>query len=311
MIDEKEKKAEMQIQDVLRRMSTKAQIKKQMFLRNQYSIKGIKSRHKIVNVEYYPLLNIGDTLGPIIVDWFLKKKNIDPDIKVSKTKHLMTVGSIIGFGSFDSTIWGSGILNKSIAKRLQVYSSIYHLKYDIRAVRGPLTRNVLQSTGFICPETFGDPAVLLPLIYNNHTKKKYNISVILHYRTQYSEDASGHYKIHIAPDIIDKYQLHFIDPKTRDYKYFIDEIISSEYIISSSLHGIIIAETYGIPATFLNWGMDDQTFKYVDWYLSTGRAFKFYTGIEEAIENKETSVPELSLMKNKLMDCFPYDLWDG
>ncbi|MBE6782684.1 MAG: polysaccharide pyruvyl transferase family protein [Ruminococcaceae bacterium] len=54
---------------------------------------------------------------------------------------------------------------------------------------------------------------------------------------------------------------------------FVEEIKSSEKVISSSLHGIILAETYGVPAVFLNTGgyVDNALIKYYDWYYSTNR----------------------------------------
>ena len=50
--------------------------------------------------------------------------------------------------------------------------------------------------------------------------------------------------------------------------------------------------------------------KYVDWYRSTGREnFKFAKTIEEALSMEPMNLPELSSMRKKLMDSFPYDLW--
>ena len=39
--------------------------------------------------------NLGDSLGEVIVDYFLKQKGIDINAKVSSTKHLYCVGSNI------------------------------------------------------------------------------------------------------------------------------------------------------------------------------------------------------------------------
>lgn len=42
-----------------------------------------------------------------------------------------------------------------------------------------------------------------------------------------------------------------IDIRTDDVESFIDQIIDSDYILSTSLHGIIIAHAYGIPALWI------------------------------------------------------------
>ena len=53
----------------------------------------------------------------------------------------------------------------------------------------------------------------------------------------------------------------------------IDYITNCETIVSSCLHGIIIAEAYGIPAVWVK--VTDKviggSFKFDDYYLSTGR----------------------------------------
>ncbi len=94
---------------------------------------------------------------------------------------------------------------------------------DIRAVRGPLTRRVLQACGYNVPKIFGDPAILLPDIYNPNKPKEYDVSVVFHFR--YARSLENY---------------HCIPIQTYDYKKFIDEVIKSRKIISSSLHGIII-----------------------------------------------------------------------
>jgi pyruvyltransferase len=42
-------------------------------------------------------------------------------------------------------------------------------------------------------------------------------------------------------------QVRVIDPR-RPWRTVVDEIAASDVVISSSLHGVIVAEAYGIPA---------------------------------------------------------------
>ena len=87
----------------------------------------------------------------------------------------------------------------------------------------------------------------------------------------------------------------------------------SRKIISSSLHGIILAETYGVQAVFLNTGdyVDKALMKYYDWYFSTGRmCVKIARTMEEAKEMEPMSLPDLTELREKLMAAFPYDLWE-
>lgn len=110
-------------------------------------------------------------------------------------------------------------------------------KYDFRAVRGPLTRELVQEYGHKCPEVYGDPAILMPLIYQPKVEKKHDLLVIPQFVTE-SEFRKNH------PN------LYMVSMNTNDYKSVIDAIVSSKMVITSSLHGIILAEAYGVPAVF-------------------------------------------------------------
>lgn len=250
--------------------------------------------HKINLIWWGQKKNLGDYLACIVYEWMLKKYELNKEKAVNKSKGIMTVGSIITIGSVDSTVWGSGLLG---VDRIPVlFAKSYYRKLDVRAVRGPLTRHVLISAGYKCPEIYGDPAILMPCIYNPVSQKKeYEVSVIEHFSKS---------------NQLKREDVHYIDIETYDYKHFIDEISSSEKVISSSLHGIILAETYGVPAVFLSDGMESQLFKFWDWYLSTGRKdIRMAKTLEEALEMEPMPLPQLDEMRDNLIKCFPVDLW--
>ena len=269
---------------------------KQLLFRNAYGRRGKKARKKEVNLEYFDSeINLGDTLSPVICEWMLEKAAIPHDKKIGRTRHLMALGSILGGdGFFDATVWGSGI--KSFDQIAALGKRKYFQKLDIRCVRGPLTRQALQACGYKCPENYGDPAVLMPLIYNPEIEKKHKIGAVLHFQ----------HNLELPKDV------KSINIRTDDYKQFIDELLSCEKIISSSLHGIILAEAYGIPAVFLGSGRDFELFKYYDWYLSTNRKnVQFAFDIEEAIHLQPSFAANLTEMQETLMKTFPYDMWQN
>jgi len=92
----------------------------------------------------------------------------------------------------------------------------------------------LIDCGGECPEIYGDPALLLPL-FCKPKEKEYKIGIVPHYKDY--KQVSANYKKYKIINVVNKNPLNVAK-----------EISSCEYIISSSLHGIIAAHAYGIPA---------------------------------------------------------------
>ncbi len=267
---------------------------KQLLFRNSYCRHGKRAQKKKVNLEYFDSeLNLGDVLSPIICRWMLDREAIPVDKTITKTRHLMAVGSILGGnGFFDATVWGSGI--KSFDQISSLGKRKYFQKLDIRAVRGPLTRDALLGCGYQCPMVFGDPAILMPLIYQPKKVIPDGTALILHFK-------QGMQMIQ---------NVKTIDIRTDDYETFIDTLCSCEKVISASLHGIILAEAYGIPTVFLGEERNSEILKYYDWYFSTGRKnVRFATSLQEALEMTPMELPNISKMQEHILKAFPYDLW--
>lgn len=246
-----------------------------------------------VNIHWWELpgdnQNIGDALSPFVVKYMMERNGIQSYHSANgKTNHLYAIGSIIDGAYQNATIWGSGILNGS---RSHWWRKLR--KLDVRCVRGPETRKVLLDNGYKCPERYGDPAILLPLVYNpmlndSHTKT-HDYKVVQHH-------------VYNSP------VPNPLSPMTSDYRAFIDELAKSKRIISSSLHGIILAEAYGIPAVLLK--HDLNMFKYEDYYHSTERYdFPIANSIDEALDIEPAPLPDLVPLQNALLESFPIDLF--
>ncbi|MBR2614376.1 MAG: polysaccharide pyruvyl transferase family protein [Clostridia bacterium] len=271
-----------------------------LFWRNKCILKDLKrkSEKNKVNLHWWFLKggNIGDNLSPFIVNKMLDRKEIDLDKKISKTKHLFAIGSIISFGYQDSTIWGSGLI-RGKSKSWSIWKCFR--KLDIRAIRGPETRNALLNLGYDCPEVYGDPAILLPFfIPASEVEKKYDYVIIKHYADK------REIKIPEGKTYLE------LDVRTDNFAEFVKILLQGRKVVSSSLHGIILAETYGIPAIMLNCSGLDH-FKFKDWYGSTNRcSFPIATSIEDALDMTAPELPNLKLMQENLINAFPYDLFE-
>jgi len=221
-------------------------------------ISSSQTRYKDVEV------NFGDELSEFIVSKVLEKKIIRA--KATEENKLLGIGSILHFAKNNDIVWGSGINGKK--RELNANGSTL----SVLSVRGPLTREFLMYKNCYVPKIYGDPALLLKQIHpikDFTTKKDYII--IPHF----SE---------INLPLFQKYRDHLVLPNQKP-EQVISEILQSKFVISSSLHGVIVAESYNIPAILLKITSNEPLFKYMDYYYGTERfKFKYAKSIEEALD---------------------------
>ena len=243
--------------------------------------------------------NLGDYLGLVVVNWMLEQKGLSLDDYVEEKKHLLTVGSGAVKSYQNMTVWGAGVERELPQMLRRFFQRNWFRNLDIRAVRGPLSRDYLMKLGHKCPEIYGDPAILMPLIYGGVGGGKiFDVSVIPQLVTE------GRIRKRY-PDA------YIISMNTNDYKSVIDQIVQSRLIISSSLHGVILADAYGVPSVWFRGLGKSIDFKYLDYYACTGRKPKYIpTSVEEAMECNPMTIPYLKPLQEGLLKSFPYDLWD-
>lgn len=196
--------------------------------------------------------NLGDIVNPYVVE---KATGIPPKWE-GRGLGLCAIGSVIKFAKNGSRVWGSGTPNSD--DKLAA-GAIYH------AVRGPLTRDLVIRNGGTCPEVYGDPAWLLPILYPRLKKASHKTGLILHFTHEEMSTPVG-------PGV------KRIDIRRVGYdqiEAFLDEMHDCERIISSSLHGVIIAQAYGIPAclatvTTSTTQIHGDGIKFDDYYQSIG-----------------------------------------
>lgn len=164
------------------------------------------------------LRNFGDVLGPELLRRMGYKVTEVPIAQAD----VITVGSVLravqAKGRPGTAIWGSGY-------SVPVTSVPKPMKY--LAVRGAFTRDIL---GLDTETPLGDPGLLV---------------------SNFWEKSDTRYKIGWVPHYVDKTLMPAADI-TINVKDPVDTVIeqisSCETILTSSLHGLIIAESFGIPA---------------------------------------------------------------
>ena len=219
-----------------------------------------------IRAYWFPSKNWGDALSPRIIQLLSGKKPVLNNKYTFNPNHetvYTAIGSVLGgikmnrMRISDFVIWGTGFISD--------FRKLNGAPKEVCAVRGPLTRSMLLKQGIECPEIYGDPALLYPMFYK---PKKYKnikkLGIIPHYLEK-NHPLLNQFKNDPEVMIIDI---------EGEINYVVDQICSCKYIASSSLHGIIAADAYGIPSTWIKMSEIDigQGFKYRDYFESVGRS---------------------------------------
>lgn len=235
--------------------------------------------------------NFGDLLGPAIVDEILRRNDIVPGGRgLRPAKRLLAVGSIMRMAQDGDVIWGPGINGKSIHLGLDAS------KLDIRAVRGPLTAKHLRGLGHRVPDIHGDPGLLVGKFWKRadlaHHSEPVDVLVVPNLND-------------LAP-ALDDTQHKVLDPRS-PLNECLSAIAASNFVVGSSLHAIVVAESLGIPARLISSGTEPP-FKYDDYYGGTGRMkYRAATDLAEAIAMGGERPPIWD--ERPLLEAFPFDLW--
>lgn len=214
--------------------------------------------------------NFGDILTPYIVEHFTNKKvKRVPSILFPLFKHFFVIGSILQKCTSQTEVWGSGFISGD--------SKCKENPKKIHAVRGPLTKAKLDAEGIVCPEVFGDLALLMPEIYDPSFKKKYEVGILPHYVDKNHEWLE---KFEEEDNVL------IIDVQQKNPLNVIDDILSCDKIISSSLHGLIVADAYGVPSIWIEFSdkIVGNGFKFLDYFLSVQRKDRSPVNVKEGTE---------------------------
>ncbi|WP_131829496.1 polysaccharide pyruvyl transferase family protein [Teichococcus deserti] len=221
--------------------------------------------------------NWGDKLNPPLIRLLSERPVLHVDHGGSEPPRdvIRVIGSGIRSSRDSYVIWGSGFIGSK--------DKVPALR-RIHAVRGPLTRAKLIAAGQDCPAVYGDPALLMPIFYRPAIAVEYDLGIIQHFREAGVEPLPR-----IAPGL----RVRIIDI-TGGITAVLDDILACREIVSSSLHGLIAAHAYGVPATWIKFSdrpLGDG-FKFRDYWASVG-----WPAAQAIFVNGETDA--LSLMGEK------------
>lgn len=223
-----------------------------------YSLNAVINNKNAVFIAYNDDTdNWGDALNKYLVEKISGKTAYSTisTFKLPQKKAYSVIGSILSFHNLNNIeVWGTGVISDNV--------TIEGKPIKVHALRGPLTAGYLKSKGIESPDIYGDPAILLPLFYTPKVEKKYKLGVILH---KLDRDDESYEDLLSTKGVLD---IDIYSGTTN----FIDQVASCEFIASSSLHGLIAADSYNIPRTWLHGGAVEKhdRFKFDDYFLGMG-----------------------------------------
>ncbi|MDD4456299.1 MAG: polysaccharide pyruvyl transferase family protein [Syntrophotalea acetylenica] len=242
--------------------------------------------------------NFGDWLSPRLCEALSGMKVVHAR---PNRCDLMALGSILGkaknhFWNRRIDIWGSGLI-----ARCKPFKS----PHRIHAVRGWHTARAISNQQIA---VVGDPGLLCDILVpgNIAVRKDYSVGLIPHYVDRENT------LIRSIVEQIPRARCIDIFSETLD---FIRQVAACEYVLSSSMHGLITADALGVPNAWIRlsdkvWGED---FKFHDYFsvfgLENVQPFPLerYTSLRD-IEQGLAGYgrPGLQDIKTRLYQAFPY-----
>lgn len=212
-------------------------------------------------------------------------------------------------------VWGTGFMEyPCVPARVAQFRKI-----DVCALRGSVTHKILTDLGLLSAMdnvVYGDPGLLYPTLLTSLPAKKYELGLMLHY---FDKEAGRDIMEALA-----KYGLRvtLIDAVSDNPLETLVKIAECETVLSSAMHGCIVADGFGIPNLPLfisSHGLSDRDYrlKYDDYYSAFGMSWPKSVGMNEAKVSASTIVRrikreyvvsnELVAQKQQMLkESFPY-----
>lgn len=221
---------------------------------------------------------------------------------VSKKKFLGLAERIAGVFFRKVYIWGTGFICYS-----KKDAPFYRKNMQFCAVRGELSKKRVEKLlGVDLDIPLADGGLLADELIDVNVEKKYKIGIIAHF---WEQDAPIFETLHR------KFEDSIVIDLKDDPIKVLEEIAACECIISSSLHGLIVADSFHIPNLHLvaTDKLLGDGFKFDDYYSSYGMEHPYITAkeaenieIADIIERYKIRPESVEKKKIQLKECFPF-----
>ncbi|WP_304617855.1 polysaccharide pyruvyl transferase family protein [Paracoccus sp. (in: a-proteobacteria)] len=217
-------------------------------------------------------INLGDEISPLVLSHVSGREVVRGSPNDCDG---IAIGSVFNPGMADARkrtkplfVWGSGTGKPSPC-------SMRQMSVTISALRGPLTAGQIEG----CPDVpFGDPGLFVREIWPGPAEgtERTKVGLIPHH-SMLKHPALKQFKQAFGDVVI----LDFTDP---DIAKTLSRLAHCSRVVSSSLHGLIFADAYGIPSLFWKESETTVPWKYQDYFEGVGREGFCHRNSTEIVE---------------------------
>jgi len=222
--------------------------------------------------------NFGDRLAPVLTRHYGLIPVYTP---VFESCRLVSIGSNLDIvpDSYRGAILGGGFLHETSRRAFA--------NANILALRGRLSARAITPT---YRGRLGDPGIIVDRIYRRElatAEKRWRMGIVPHYK---DDDHPSVRQLH------DRHrdEVTVIDVR-RPPRTVVLQIAACRHVVSSSLHGLVVAHSLGIPATpaTFSGGLRGGTFKFRDYYSAydVEPVMCYVSGNEDLQQLEERAVP--------------------
>jgi len=192
------------------------------------------------------------------------------------TADILAIGSVLGFEATirrlqgpmadHPLIWGSGLLSDpgDAFEGVRVGERCLAVRGPLTAARLPGFDGVLGDAGLLCPQV------------RPFASERAGVAYVPHH---------AQWKNPEKLEALAAEGLRIIDVRQADPWDVVAQIAGCELVLSASLHGLVVADAYGVPNIWVaasDWMATEGAFKFHDYFASVGRMVDGAVSLAEA-----------------------------
>lgn len=182
-------------------------------------------------------------------------------------------------------VWGAGLRRSEFAP--SAWASARPSRF--LAVRGELTRDAL---GLDASTPLGDPGLIVRTLYRRSTRPR-GVVVVPHFLAFNSVDARRQMSVARSQG------MRVLAPSA-SHERICEEVSRAELVLTSSLHGMVIADALDCPVQLVSFGRTaEPSFKFEDYHSVFGVPAEFVSLTDDVLQRRYADVFERAAVRSE------------